>query len=304
VTLELSARPQGTAAGWMKAAETPVLGGELGTCFDASVLASAGRYRMWFSWRPKESIALVESDDGIHWSSPRIVLAPDAASNWEQRVNRPVVIEHGGRYLAWYTGQTAKRSCIGHATSADGVTWQRASKEPVLEARTRWEKKSLMCPHVLWDARQEAFRMWYSGGGQYEPRAIGHATSPDGFHWTRHPKPVFATDKRASWERDRVAACQVIEWRGWFVMFYIGFADIDHAAIGLARSRDGIAGWERHPANPIIAPSPGSWDHDACYKPYAIFDGKRWMLWYNGRRGSLEQIGLATRTGEDLGFGT
>jgi len=26
------------------------------------------------------------------------------------------------------------------------------------------------------------------------------------------------------------------------------------------------------------------------------------MLWYNGRRGSDEQIGLATHAGEDLGF--
>jgi hypothetical protein len=27
------------------------------------------------------------------------------------------------------------------------------------------------------------------------------------------------------------------------------------------------------------------------------------MLWYNGRRGDLEQIGLATRQGADLGAG-
>jgi predicted GH43/DUF377 family glycosyl hydrolase len=144
--------------------------------------------------------------------------------------------------------------------------------------------------------------MWYSGGGQYEPRGIGHCTSKDGIHWTKHPKPVFTPDKRFSWERNRVAACQVIEWRGWFLMFYIGFANIDHAAIGLARSRDGIGGWERHPSNPIIAPSPGTWDHDACYKPYAILNETTWMLWYNGRHGSVEQIGLATHAGLDLGF--
>ena len=37
-------------------------------------------------------------------------------------------------------------------------------------------------------------------------------------------------------------------------MFYIGFRDQDHAQIGLARSKDGITGWQRHPANPIIRP--------------------------------------------------
>ena len=57
-----------------------------------------------------------------------------------------------------------------------------------------------------------------------------------------------------------------------------------------------------HPANPILRPGKDEWDHDAIYKPFALFDGGRWLLWYNGRRGSIEQIGLATHEGEDLGF--
>ena len=85
-------------------------------------------------------------------------------------------------------------------------------------------------------------------------------------------------------------------------MFYIGFLDIDHAQIGIARSRDGISGWQRHPANPIVRPGQDSWDHDACYKPFAIFDGKKWLLWYNGRHGVFEQIGLVLHDGVDLGF--
>ncbi len=32
------------------------------------------------------------------------------------------------------------------------------------------------------------------------------------------------------WEQYKVTACQVMEWKGWYVMFYIGFRDIDHAA--------------------------------------------------------------------------
>ena len=50
-----------TSAGWVKHAGNPVLGGRYGTCFDISVLKEGGRYRMWVSWRPKASIALVES---------------------------------------------------------------------------------------------------------------------------------------------------------------------------------------------------------------------------------------------------
>ena len=85
-------------------------------------------------------------------------------------------------------------------------------------------------------------------------------------------------------------------------MFYIGFHDEPTAQIGLARSRDGINDWQRHAENPIIFPGDDTWDGDACYKPFAVLDKGRWILWYNGRRGHLEQIGLAFHEGEYLGF--
>lgn len=41
---------------------------------------------------------------------------------------------------------------------------------------------------------------------------------------------------------------------------------------------------------------------DAVYKPYALLDGHRWLMWHNGRRGGVEQIGLAIHEGNDLRF--
>jgi beta-1,2-mannobiose phosphorylase / 1,2-beta-oligomannan phosphorylase len=292
-----------TAAGWVKYEKNPVLGGSLGTCFDVSVLREGGKYRMWLSWRPKKSIALAESDDGLTWGRPVVVLGPDPASGWEDDVNRPVVLHHDGLYRMWYTGQARGKSSIGYATSPDGKSWKRMSDRPVLAPEQPWEKVAVMCPHVLYDDREKVYRMWYSGGEQYEPDAIGHATSADGLRWARHEKnPVFRPEARNGWEKDRVTACQVVRQGDWYVMFYIGFADRDHAQIGLARSRDGVGGWERHPANPVIRPGQGKWDADAVYKPYALFDGRRWLLWYNGRRGGVEQIGVALHGGQDLGF--
>src|SRR5262245_34381618 len=90
--------PNETAAGWVKYPNNPVLGGDLGTCFDISVLKEGDIYRMWFSWRPKKSIALVESNDGVHWSKPVIVLGPNDKTDWENDLNRPVVIKNSDRY--------------------------------------------------------------------------------------------------------------------------------------------------------------------------------------------------------------
>lgn len=297
-------QPPETSAGWKKFEANPIMGGKYGTCFDISVLRETNRYRMWLSWRPQRSVALVESTNGIHWSEPpQIALGPRPGSGWEDEINRPVVLRRDDGYHMWYTGQTRSRSWIGYATSADGVTWKRQSDTPVLAPQAPWEKVAVMCPHVLWDDRARIFRMWYSGGDQYEPDAIGYASSPDGHHWTRHPgNPVFQIDPGNEWERHKVTACQVVQQGDWFLMFYIGFQDVDHAQIGVARSHDGLTQWQRHPLNPIIRPGRERWDHDACYKPYAIFDGSRWLLWYNGRHGHLEQIGVVLHDGEDLGF--
>jgi predicted GH43/DUF377 family glycosyl hydrolase len=203
----------------------------------------------------------------------------------------------------WYTGQARDRSWVGYATSTDGKTWKRMSDRPVLASEKPWEKVAVMCPHVIWDEPAGLYRMWYSAGEQYEPNAIGHATSPDGLTWTKHAdNPVFRPDPQCPWEKHKVTACQVLRQGDWHVMFYIGFRDEDHAQIGIARSKDGLSGWQRHPANPILRPGRDKWDHDACYKPFAILGGGRWLLWYNGRRGGAEQIGLAMHEGEDLGF--
>jgi len=296
--------PTDASGGWMKFENNPVLGGNLGVCFDVSVIKEENVFRMWFSWRPRASIALVESRDSIHWGAPIIALAPDETTGWEDVVNRPVVVKQPPGYHLWYTGQTSARSWIGHATSPDGRIWTRTGREPVLSPEMPWEKVAVMCPHVLWDDEVKLYKMWYSGGEQHEPDAIGYATSADGLTWKKHPQPVFAPSKEFLWESHKVTACQVIRHEGWYLMFYIGFPDDHHAQIGLARSRDGVSDWQRHPANPIIKPgvSPSDWDSDAVYKPCAVYEGDRWLLWYNGRRGQVEQIGLAIHHGEDLGF--
>ena len=303
VTAAMAAAAE-TSGGWLKYEKNPVMGGKYGTCFDISVLKEGKTYRMWLSWRPKQSVALVESDDGIHWSEPpKIVLGPRPETGWEEDLNRPVVLKRADGYHMWYTGQAKGHSWIGYATSPDGVHWKRMSDKPVLSFDEPWEKVAVMCPHVVWDAEKKLYRMWYSGGEQYEPNAIGYATSPDGLAWTKHKKnPVFTGDPAIPWERDRVTGAQVEKHGDQYLMFYIGFRDRDHAQIGLARSKDGISGWQRHTANPIVRAGEGKWDHDACYKPYAIFDGRQWLLWYNGRHGGLEQIGVVLHEGEDLGF--
>ncbi len=160
-----------------------------------------------------------------------------------------------------------------------------------------------MCPDVIYDTSNAMYRMWYSAGNIGEPLAIGYALSPDGVRWTKYPtNPIFTPDPHSAWESDRVTASHVVLDKDWHIMFYIGFSSVDRAQIGIARSKDGISGWQRHRDNPIIRPGAGDWDGDSVYKPSTVMEADRWMLWYNGRKGSVEQIGLATHAGTDLNF--
>lgn len=299
----------GTRAGWEKFEGNPVLGGSYGVCFDISVLETDGGYRMYFSWRTRKSIAVTDSRDGFSWSEPEICLAPrPTPQGWENDLNRPAVVYREGIYHMWYTGQfhsgdRGGTSHIFYAVSEDGIHFQRKQDEPVLWPEEPWEKSSLMCPDVMWDEEEQLYKMWYSGGEKYEPNAIGYAVSKDGIHWEKRAgNPVFQADPENPWEQHKAAGCHVIKLDGEYLMFYIGYQNEDYAQIGLAKSKDGVSGWMRHPENPIIAPDPGAWDGEACYKPYAIYDGNRWMLWYNGRKGHVEQIGVAVHEGWELGF--
>lgn len=93
----------GCAKGWRRYENNPVIGGELGECFDVSVLKMETGYRMYFSWRSKKSIAVCDSPDGLTWSDPIIVLGPNPDSGWEDDINRISVIRHDGLYHMWYS---------------------------------------------------------------------------------------------------------------------------------------------------------------------------------------------------------
>ena len=288
---------------FIKHASGPVFGNkELGTCFDVYVTYNDGKYRMDFSWRPMRSLALCFSDDGISWDSPIITLSPDPNSDWEQKINRNCVLYIDGKYKMWYTGQANGKSCIGYAESEDGIHFERVHHDPVLIAEYEWEMPSVMNPCVIFE--NGIYKMWYSAGENYEPCVLAYAESKDGISWKKHGStPVFRADTKNTYEQNRVGGCQVIPTEDMgYVMFYIGYEDINTARICIARSPNGIDGWERCPLNPIVAPTPDSWDADSCYKPSVIWNEAHdlWQLWYNGRKGDDEFIGYAYKYGRQL----
>ena len=278
---------------WIKYEKNPILGGNFGTIFDVNVLKIKNIYYMFSSWRPKKSIAISVSYDGIIWSDPKIILSPKK-SLFEDDLNRPGVVYKDNIFHLWFTIQNFTGSYINYAKSNNNLVFERCSKIPILIPEKKWEKKNVMCPHVLWDTQENIFKMYYSGGDKSEPNSIGYAISKDGIIWKKNiNNPIFLPINSSNWERYKVGACYIHKRKSDYLMFYIGYQSETEAKIGLAKSKNGITNWERFKNNPIITPSKGEWDEDSTYKPSVIFDRNHWKLYYNGRRKSFEQIGLA-----------
>ncbi|MBR2021682.1 MAG: hypothetical protein IJ939_04525 [Clostridia bacterium] len=281
-----------------KSIHNPLFGNEeLGTAFDVYFTKIDTGYRMDFSWRKMKACAVTFSPDGLMWEEPKITLSYDESTGWEDRLNRNCVLFHEGKYKMWYTGQARGYSFIGYAESEDGLHFERVCKEPILIPEYPYEKQSVMNPCVL--IEDGLYRMWYAAGETYEPNVLCYAESTDGIVWTKKRfNPLYVADTENFYEQDRVGGCQVVRHDGWYYMFYIGYEDIDTARICCARSRNGITEWQRSPLNPLVSPTKGGWDGDACYKPSVLFENGVWRLWYNGRCGKPEYVGMAEFDGD------
>lgn len=277
--------------------DTPVLEGP-GSVFDPFVIGCEDKLSMYYSDRASGTVMVCESADGVKWSTGTVALDHSSSSlDWDAIVNRACVLEHDGEYYMWFTGQGKSGTSIGFARSADGLHFCKASDGPVVACWDFPGCEAVMNPCVLWDEQRSCFRMWFAAGEEYEPDVLYAADSPDGRNWALTDlNPVL---KKGPDEYDcaKVGGCDVValgDGHG-YIMFYIGYQNVDVARVCAAWSLDGLK-WARFQGNPLISPARDSWDADAVYKPAALIDKKTGTarVWYNGRSGTSEKIGLVT----------
>jgi predicted GH43/DUF377 family glycosyl hydrolase len=294
-------RPAASTWPWTFSPANPVLNivpdskWEHSAVFDPCVVQqSDGSLAMWYSTRGSLpggiALAIDSTGTGDHWqrygSGP--LLTPDPPESVPAGVvSRPSVVAIPGGWRIWYSTQgpvgPAGAAWIGTAFSREGHYWEKHGS-PVLVAHDAWEKQAVQCPNVRYDAASGQFQMWYCGGDSYEPDAVGFATSSDGITWQRHAgNPIFRPT--TGWEDYKVGSFQVHRVGDWYYAFYNAFQRTPFVSrVGMARSRDGVTGWERHSANPILSPgAPGTWDARMIYKPTALWDAARarWDVWFN-----------------------
>lgn len=300
IFLKLLSINNSTNYGFKKFFYNPVLGNEkTGSFFDPYVIEINNEYVMYFSDRNNGSIAVTKSKNGINWSSPISALKNNIETDWEREVNRASVIYKDGKYMMWYTGQINNYSAIGYALSSDGINFERVANSPIIVPEYSYEKANVMNPNVLYDEEEKIYKMWYAAGDQYEPDVICYATSIDGINWTKYiNNPILLkSNDKTNYDSYKVGAVDVHKLdKNSYLMFYIGYTDLNTARIMYALSNNGI-NWEKS-NNYVIEGSKFSlfnFDAEATYKPSAIYNKEKgkWFLWYNGRVKNREYIGFA-----------
>ncbi|KAI8471882.1 MAG: glycosyl hydrolase [Monoraphidium minutum] len=198
----------------------------------------------------------------------------------------------------------------GLAMSQDGRNWARIEGDhhtgALFDAGEPGEWDELFAGHpCVIAAGPRDMRMFYHSWDARQGRfAVGLATSPDGFKWTKRG-PVFDGSREpGAHDELGAAACQVVvdPDNRRFLMFYEAVAADGTRSIGVATSADGRKGWRRAAA-PLLAPSAdaGAWDAGGVGAPCAVpMAGGRWRLYYAGRGrgggggpGRWEGVGLA-----------
>ena len=155
-------------------------------------------------------------------------------------------------------------------------------------------------PSVMAD--ESVFRLVYTGVDLSNPMSphasIALATSPDSMTWTPLPSATVSTasatgevlrGRSGGWDENLETPFLMKTLSG-YMLYYSGYRDPTTpagpgkgfpASLGLATSHDGVT-FTRAQSEPILAPTPGSFDADAIYSPDIIPYQSGYLMVYAG----------------------
>jgi len=167
------------------------------------------------------------------------------------------VLKEGETYRMWLSGGDPSDSGrivvqIYHATSSDGTHWK-IDPQPIVRTgpAKSWDDTRIETPSVV--KVGSTYHMYYTGmdlaGSKNAVSSIGHATSPDGIHWTKDPANPVLTGHgdKSKWGFKGAGEPGVVydNRTGTFFLYYTSMRissdgkENGHIGVLLATSKDG-----------------------------------------------------------------
>jgi sucrose-6-phosphate hydrolase SacC (GH32 family) len=179
--------------------------------------------------------------------------------------------------------------------SNDGIHWVKTGdySNPLFGpgAPGEWDAHYLADPDLVYTPDQGWF-LYYAGA---IPQYIGVATSDDGKHWTKYAgNPILTQavpDGPDTWTR---TPSVLYDGSGFHMWYNIGTNDI-----GYATSPDGLH-WTPYAGNPVLSPTPGSWDAASIsHQDVITHAGQYWMVYVGGESDYMTSLSIGLATSPD-----
>ena len=246
---------------------------------DPSVVRFGDRYLMYFSIPPEQGDdrwgqAVAVSTDLVTWRTGA-ELTPTGTAEAKGLCAGGALVLDDRVHLFYQTYGRQERDAICHATSTDGVTFERSSDNPIIVPTGEWT-----CGRAI-DAEarvvgDELFCWWATRDPSYEVQMLGVHSAPltsdlSAKHWRqRCTNSILAPE--LPWEGKCIEAPTVCRRGDTYVMFYAGSYNNEPQQIGVAFSTDGLT-WERMSDQPFLANGrPGEWNSSESGHPGIFVD--------------------------------
>ena len=281
---------------------------------DPAVVRHKNRYLMYYSQCPfgdgRENdgygISVAESTDLDNWQKINEV---HPVQECEQNgICAPGAIVLDDRiHLFYQTYGNRENDAICHATSADGINFDRDPTNPIVKPTGDWNCGRAIDADVI-DWGGELLLYWATRNPSYRLQLIGVSSSPLGSDFSRDTwtqrcgAPILSPE--LDWEQECIEASAVCKHDGRLWQVYAGAYNNCPQQIGCAVSDDGIR-WTRTSDEPLLPSGPqGSWNSSESGHPYVFVDNDGSMhLFYQGNNNNGQSWYLS-RANVDWGSGT
>ena len=247
------------------------------------------------------------------------IFEPSSNGGWDNgSVSARAVVAVEGVFHMFYDGSAESAdnirqpASIGHATSNDGISWERSGDSPILTASdVPFTDFEVSAGPVF--VEEDLWTMYFStvDDADFSSGVIGRATAtePDG-EWVVDPEPIITTGD-GTWDSRFIFASSLVQTDDAYWLYYTGFGDERGGAIGLATSTDGIV-WEKMD-NPETTDAPfldsdpiviergetGEWDAGEVIQPYVRATESGYEMFYMGLDRGFTGASLGYAISED-----
>ncbi len=268
---------------------------------DPHVIFFKGRYLMYYSIPPYSNeaqnpikgwgIGISFSTNLVHWTSIGTI-TPSQECDAKGLCAPCARVIDGKVHLFYQTYGNGKKDAICHASSTDGITFDKNPTNPIFHPQSDTWNCGRAIDAELFRFRDTYYLYYATRDTEFKRQLLGVASTPvvegdshnfDRDRWTDLSVKEPLLSPELPWEGDCIEGASLIEHNGKLYMFYAGAFNNSPQQIGVAVSQDAIT-WTRLSEHPFLPNgAPGSWNQSESGHPH-IFEAPdgRTYLFYQG----------------------